>query len=241
MFLSIPTVRKLFRETFSGDNPLRIEIKELSRISKQWQDSLSQIDGVHLTFHPGDRDSRARTLCRFTIVDPNVDRHQYRSDEVRLEYDEELRLRLAVRRTGAEEITTFVSDLDEIKSLIRQVQSRYSRDEASRRKASRLRAFKTKAIHARVRQLATRQGFSFCFSSETKSIRLSILLSAKELIELSLPLDGYEKSLASLESTIDSLRLLHASGIRVKSIRNEKRVKQMEWESPETGPPADPL
>ncbi|MEM0925789.1 MAG: hypothetical protein AAGJ83_07110, partial [Planctomycetota bacterium] len=159
MFLPIPTIRKLFRENFAGDNPLQIKLKELPQVSKQWQETLSQIDGVHLTYHPGDRDSRSKTLCRFTIVDPHVDRFQYRSNEVRLEYDEDRRLRLAVRRTGANAITTFVSDLDEIKSLIRTVQTRYAREEASRRKASRLRAFKTKAIHARIRQLARRRGF----------------------------------------------------------------------------------
>ena len=79
MKLPPPSIRKLFREDFSGQSAIVVDRANLSKESKHWQSLLGQIEGVHVTRHPGDKDSRSKTLCRFTIPEPNTDGQYWRS------------------------------------------------------------------------------------------------------------------------------------------------------------------
>ncbi|MEM6979912.1 MAG: hypothetical protein AAF539_09595, partial [Planctomycetota bacterium] len=89
MKLPSPSVRKLFRETFTGQSPIRIESGDRGKVMKQWQERIEKIEGACVTKHPGDRDSRSRTICRFTIPDPNDGGTYWRTNELRLETDDD--------------------------------------------------------------------------------------------------------------------------------------------------------
>ncbi|MEM6472881.1 MAG: hypothetical protein AAF802_25190, partial [Planctomycetota bacterium] len=127
MFLTLPTVRKLFRDCFQGQSPIRVDAKSLTQTAEQWQRRISGLDGIRLSHHAGDRDARARTICRFTINDPHVERQVFRSDEVRLEYDQDFFLQLSVRRANKDPVVAKVSCFDELDTLVRKVHSRYAR------------------------------------------------------------------------------------------------------------------
>ena len=177
---------------------------------------VQQIDGVHVTRHPGDRDSRSRTLCRFTIPEPDSGGHYWRSDELRLEYDDDCRLTIHSYRFRESNQSAFVSDVDEIKTFVRHVLQRYARRQAGARKREKVREFKSKAIIAQVKKLAKQEQFDFATTNDTVKLKLFVKLSKRELIEISVPFNQFEKVLPKLRATIQSLRELYAEGLRFK-------------------------
>ena len=216
MKLPAPSVAKLFRENFPGDSPIVLDRAKVPQAAKEWQGRIGAIEGVQLSQHPGDRDSRSRTLCRFTIPDPNNDVHFWRSDELRLEFDDEARLVLQSYKSRSPQHSALVSDLDEIKSFVRNVQQRYAKRHAGEKKREKVRAFKSQAIIAQVKKLAKEEQFDFATTNDTKKLKLFVKLSKQHLIEIDVPFTRFEKVLPKLRDTIQSLRELYAEGLRFK-------------------------
>lgn len=216
MKLPLPSIRKLFREDFSGDSPIVVDRANLPREATQWRERIGKIEGVHLTKHPGDRDSRSRTLCRFTIPEPHQAADYWRSDELRLEYDEESRLTIHSYHLRESVLSAAVSDLDEIQAFVRHVLQRYARRHAAAIKREKVRDFKSKAIIAQVKKLAKQEQFDFATSGDTVKLKLFVKLSNHDLIEISVPFKQFDKMLPKLRATIQSLRELYAEGLRFK-------------------------
>lgn len=211
-----PSIRKLFREDFSGRQPILIDRARLSEETKRWETRLRDIEGVHVTRHPGDKDSRSRTICRFTIPDYQTDADYYRSDELRLEYDDQGQLTIQSYRRWSRSHSALVSDLDEIRTFVRHVQQRYSRRHAAAKKREKVRQFKSKAIVAQVKKLAREEGFDFATTGDTVKIRLFVKLSMRDMVEISIPFKQFEKVLPKLRVAIQSLRELYGEGLRFK-------------------------
>ncbi len=211
-----PSIRKLFREDFAGRQPIRVNRAKLPDESKHWEDLLRQIEGVHVTRHPGDKDSRSRTLCRFTIPDDQSDADYWRSDELRLEYDDQGRLTIQSYQRRSRSHSAAVSDIDEIRTFVRHVRQRYSRRHAAAKKREKVRQFKSKAIIARVKKLAKDEAFDFATINDSVKIRLFVKLSPRDMIEISIPFKQFEKILPKLRATIESLRELYGEGLRFK-------------------------
>ncbi|QDV45404.1 hypothetical protein Enr13x_52830 [Stieleria neptunia] len=234
MKLPPPSIRKLFREDFSGQSAIVVDRANLSKESKHWQTLLGQIEGVHVTRHPGDKDSRSKTLCRFTIPEPNSDGHYWRSDELRLEYDSDSRLTIHSYRFRESQHSALVSDLDEIKTFVRHVLERYARRHAGEKKREKVREFKSKAIIAQVRKLAKEEKFDFATSGDTVKLKLFVKLSKHDLIEISVPFKQFEKMLPKLRVTIQSLRELYAEGLRFKIMPVGRLPWNVQWVKHET-------
>lgn len=234
MKLPRPTIRKLFREDFSAKSPIIIDRANLLRESKHWQSLLGQIEGVNVTRHPGDKDSRSKTLCRFTIPEPHTDGQYWRSDELRLEYDEESRLTIHSYRRRESNQSAIVSDIDEIKTFVRNVLERYARRHAGAKKREKVRDFKSKAIIAQVKKLAKEEQFDFATTGDTVKLRLFVKLSRQDLMEISVPFKQFEKMLPKLRVTIQSLRDLYAEGLRFKIMPVGRLPWNIEWIKHET-------
>ncbi|MEL6108446.1 MAG: hypothetical protein AAFU85_20660 [Planctomycetota bacterium] len=216
MKLPAPSIAKLFREDFAGESPIVIDRAKVPQAAKEWQQRLGTMEGVQLSQHPGDRDSRSRTLCRFTIPDPNNDIHFWRSDELRLEFDDEARLVLQSYKYRSPQHSALVSDADEIKSFVRHVRERYAKRHAGAKKREKVREFKSQAIIAQVRKLAKEEQFDFATTNDTQKLKLFVKLSKQHLIEIDVPFTRFEKALPKLRDTIQSLRELYAEGLRFK-------------------------
>ncbi|WP_182867572.1 hypothetical protein [Stieleria mannarensis] len=234
MKLPPPSIRKLFREDFSGQSPIVVDRAKLLQESKHWQTLVGQIDGVHVTQHPGDKDSRSRTLCRFTIPEPNMAGQYWRSDELRLEYDSESRLTIHSYRFRESQHSAPVSDIDEIKTFVRHVLERYARREAGAKKREKVREFKSKAIIAQVKKLAKEEKFDFATSGDTVKLKLFVKLSKQDLMEISVPFKQFEKMLPKLRVTIQSLRELYAEGLRFKIMPVGRLPWDVTWIEHET-------
>jgi hypothetical protein len=227
--LPAPSVRKRLRDDFPGQAPLRVDRANLAEESKRWQRELRAIEGVHVTRHPGDKDSRSRTLCRFTIPDPDAEGHYWRSDELRLEYDDEGQLTLVSYRGRSPQYDAVVSDLDEIKTFVRNVLAAYARRQAAAKKREKVRQFKSKAIVAQVKKLAREQRFDFAATGDTVKVRLFVRLSERDMIEISVPFKQFEKVLPKLRETIESLRQLYDEGLRFKMMPVSHLPWDTEW------------
>lgn len=233
MKLPPQSIRKLFREDFAGQRPIVIDRAGLPAESKLWQRQIAQIEGVHVTKHPGDRDSRSRTLCRFTIPDQQSDTY-WRKDELRLEYDDEGQLILCSYRGRQRSESAVVSDVDEIRTFVRHVLERYRRRHAAAAKREKVRQFKSKAIVSQVRKLAQEEHFEFATVGDTVKIRLFVKLSDRDMIEISVPFKQFEKVLPKLRTTIQSLRELYGEGLRFKVLPVSHLPWQVSWVAPKS-------
>jgi len=227
--LPVQSVNKLFRECFSGDSPVHVDLKKRSEFTKQWYNQLSKIDGVRLTNHPGDRDPRSRTLCRFTIPEPHLDHQYWRTDELRLETNDEQQLILTLGNWRRSDIVAVVSSVDEIANLVRQTLQRYARRQASERKRDKVRQFKSKAILAQVEKMATEDRFDYAATTDTKKLKLFVRLSASDLIEIVIPFARFEQVVPQLRDTIATMRNLHQNGLRFRTSTRQRLPHGVQW------------
>ncbi|OYP36832.1 hypothetical protein [Rhodopirellula sp. MGV] len=229
MKLLSASIRKLFREDFSGEAPILVDRSKLHQEAKRWQELIAKIDGCKLTKHPGDRDTRSHTLCRFGIPEPDSDATYYRNDELRLEYDDERRLTLKSYDYPNPPHTAVVSDLDEIKTFVRHVLERYAKKAAAAKKREKVRLFKSKAIIAQVRKLAKEEQFDFATTNDTVKLKLYVKLAPHEMIEIHVPFKQFEKVLPKLRSTILNLRELYSEGLRFKMQPTTRFPWNLSW------------
>lgn len=230
MKLPYQSIRKLIRDCFPAQSPIKIDLRRRGDEVKRWRENLEKINGVRVTNHPADNDSRSNTLCRFTIPDPHQDEHYWRSDELRLEYDEELILNItAAAHWGKQALSSPVSSVDEIEGLVRQTLDRYARRHAGENKREKVRRFKTNAILARVDQIAATEKFDYTTVLDDKKFKLYVRLSKRDLIEIQIPFDRFEKVLPELKNTISMMRALCDQGVKLKTGTERLLPWRAEW------------
>lgn len=228
MKLPSPTVRKLFRECFPNETSICIDPSKLRSEASRWRKAIAKIEGVHITKHPGDRDSRAKTLCRFTIPNPDEPKDQYyRSDELRLEYDDDAKLKLVAYNYRFPEHSAFVSSLDEIETLVREVRKRYAKRTANQKKREKVKQFKSKAILAQVARLAQEESFEYATQHDSVKLKLYIRLTDYEMMQIDVPFKQFEVLLPKLRATIIALRELYAQKMRFRI----RPVSSLPWDA----------
>ncbi|TWT94376.1 hypothetical protein [Neorhodopirellula pilleata] len=229
MKLPVQSINKLFRECFPGESPIQVDLKKRTELAKQWYEKLSRIDGVRLANHPGDRDSRSRTLCRFTIPEPHLDHQYWRTDELRLETNDDHQLILTLGNWRRGDHVAVVSSIDEIADLVRQTLQRYARRQASDQKRDKVRQFKSKAILAQVEKMADEDRFDYAATTDTKKLKLYVRLSKTDLIEIVIPFARFEQVVPKLRDTITTMRELHQNGLRFRTSTKQRLPYDVRW------------
>ncbi|MEM9587513.1 MAG: hypothetical protein AAGA03_09540 [Planctomycetota bacterium] len=227
MKLPVRSVRKLLREGFSGSQPIFVSPSDFGRESKTWRACVRSIQGVKLTQHPGDRDSRSKTICRFTIPDPS-EAYEWRSNEIRLERADNgaLTIRVGHPREG---LDATVSDPSEIERFVREVLARYARRQAKAKKSEKVRDLKIKAIRAQIKKLAKEESFDFATAADERKFKLFVNLSAGRLVEIYIPFSRFDEVLSELRNTLHAIRGLDQKGIQFR-IGNRTSVPwSSEW------------
>jgi hypothetical protein len=227
--LPIQSIRKLLRDCFPGQSPIEVDLRHRPQLVKDWRSRLEKIEGIRVTNHPGDNDSRSRTLCRFTIPDPHQNAQYWRSDELRLEYSEELQLRIIADRWRGETVAVRVSSAEEIADLARQTLQRYARRHAGAKKREKVRRFKSNAIIAQVEKIAAAEKFDYATSVDSQKLRLYVRLSKQEIIEIQIPFSRFEKVLPQVKNTIAMMRDLYQDGLKFKMATTHRLPFQTEW------------
>lgn len=208
MSLTQRTIKKLFRETFTSEKPLRVTNPEaLAETIKNRIGNLHNVDIQRYQYF-SDR-TQTQFLCGFTIKDPGK-RYHYGND-FRLIINEAYELTIHSYNASAT-----VGSIEEIVAFIAACQARLDRQQAQRRKREKVRQLKKQAIVAQVKKIAQAEKFDFYTDMDTVKLKLFVKLSDKDALELHIPFKHFQETLPKLGPTINALREIHQNGIKFK-------------------------
>ncbi len=210
MALQSNTIKKLFREIFKEDNPMRAVESEREGLDQKIRKLLEGMSNVKVDAHGRTRD-RELLVSRFSINEPG-DRHRWSSsNHFRIVIDE--MGRLAIKEWSA---SALISDFEELLEFVAVCRERIERRQVLKTKRRKIREFKTQAIIAQVKKLAKDEKFDFYTETDTVKLKLYVRLSDKECIQLFVPFNRFQEVLPNLRTAIVSLRELIDMGIKFK-------------------------
>ena len=205
MSLSYATIRKLFRENFSAGPPLQLDREQGQELYQRLQE---QLRGQELVcVEPGR--AADKNCAVLQIRDGRSQYEHWRHTWFRLWLDEENRLIL-----GDHEAKVTVSDEQDIVKFAVVCQERMLRQKAQHSKREKVNKLKNQAVVARVKQLAKEESFDFYTEIGHRALKLCLKLSSRECLEVQVPYKDFEGVIHHLRGAIQSLRALHAQGLR---------------------------
>jgi len=231
MSIQSATIKKFFREHFSGDNPIKAASSEKEKLEDMLRQHIGKIDNVKIdkkTYFYSKEDEQGHIL-QFSITNPQKSRGYYNTNYFDMLLDESGKLLIKYDYS----IMADVSDINEIVSLIAACQKRIDRQNMQKIKRHKVRDFKTQAIFARIKKLAKEEKFDFYTENDTVKMKLFVRLAEKECIELHIPFNKFQEILPNLRSCILSLRELRNMGIRfkIKQISSYSRRSWISYDS----------
>jgi len=204
--LPLETVRQLFDQVLTAHAARKVDLRHRRPLMRQLQSEIGSIDGVSVTAHPADADSRSRVLCRFVVPDPDETGIHFRSDELRLEYDTDHRLRLRFRSRDGDDCLGPVGDYDQIEQLVLSIRQCYREQKARQRQQHKVRELRRKSVLAEVRRIAEAESCRWHVTEEEDGFLVSVSLGDDEPIEVTLPRRGVGEALPELSAAIAGLR-----------------------------------
>ncbi len=234
MKLPGPSIRKLFRETFPGNDPIVVAPEDFASQTQIWRDRIAAIDGVQLSAHAGDSDARAQTLCRFTIPEPGNQTYYYRGNEIRLKVDDQRRLVITTGQYGQPEQSAHVESCEEVETLVTAVQRRYARRRTQTRRRSQVLQFKRMAFAAQVRKILAAFGYHYAIVDAPHRWQLFVRLTDDHLACFDVPHQNYEPTVAHLGDAVEQLRRWHEAGVRFQTSSNRRLPYGVSWSDPTT-------
>jgi hypothetical protein len=228
MPLQLPTIKKLFREHFSGNAPLRVDPEKRQQFGEEICRRLERIDGVDTKNHYVGQAEQDRHVCSFSISDPEHRQFYYSRNEFRLIVGENQDLLL---KHGRDASQALVSSLDELEEFVLACRQRLLRRKALETRRQKVRELKTQAVLAQVKKLGRELQFDFKSEADAQKIRLFVRLSDAHSVELAIPFKEFERTLPQLRNAICSLRELYESGIRFKIVGRAGLPWRAKWVS----------
>lgn len=215
MTLSSPTIGKIAREVFIGQDPIRLADNERDEWQQRIANRLQGLRGVEVENSSTRRDSaNTQYICEIALQDLSGKSGYYYRNSFDVIHSEEGEL--VLRHGGRKGSRSPLSDLDELVTFIERCEVMLERQELQRKKRQKVRSLQSHAIVAQVKQLAQEEKFDFCYVADTVKLVLRVQLSEKEGIELQIPFTKFEAILPNLRDIIRSARDLHAQGIKFK-------------------------
>lgn len=213
MAIPDPTLRRLFREHFSGASPIQVTTEQRAALATQIQQHLTGMKYLQLernTYYTDQRE-KDRFVCAFSINEPVGLRRYVRSTNFTLKANERNQLTITSWRNNA-----LVSSLDEISAFVTACQEAVERKIAQKSRSQKVRDLKAQAIVAQVKKIAKEDKFDFYTRTDTQKLTLYVRLSDKESVEMQIPFPKFEEVLPQLRVSIQSVRELHERGIKFK-------------------------
>ncbi|MGE0084225.1 MAG: hypothetical protein AB7S75_07355 [Desulfococcaceae bacterium] len=214
MTIQRTTIRKFFREHFTGNSPIRIGTGERETLAKKIRQRISGIADVRISERPYyiSEKHKDRYVCGFTIEEPDSRHYYHYRDSFSLILDEQGNLTIEEGYSQK----ALVSDLEEIVSFIAACKKRLERQKVLRSKRKKVRDFKSQAIVSQVRRLAKQEKFDFCTATDNVKLKLFVKLSETECIELQIPFSKFQEILPNLRSAVLALREMTSTGIKFR-------------------------
>ena len=212
MSFSTPTVRKFFREQFSGEAPIRVEFDQLKEWEEKIRAHLKDVQGIRVvkekrSSYYYNRSKPDRDICRLHI---SGHREQTAFDLVVSE-DNQLRIE---PQYGWE--FALVSDLDELRRFVAVCHERFERRHTQRHKTGKLRDLTEQGFSAQVARAAKEDGFNYSISYPQRGVYLDVYLSDKRTLQFRLSRKQALDVLPNIRAAIQSAMVVEAQGLNYK-------------------------
>ncbi len=227
MTLPSPSIKKLLREHFPGDDPIRVGEGEREAVADELLRPFEGDPWID-TKERGwlAKEDEPRFLRTLTLQDPQRSR-SYHTTSFRLMLDEERRLTIS----GGYKLSATVSSGDELVAFVRECKHRLERRRVLKKRRKKVRGFKHAAMVAQLKQLSREQGFEF-LTEETSTARVKLwirLNEAQDAVEIYFRPNRYTEVLPHLPSVIRSLRESYAAGVSFKIVNCNALPWNAEW------------
>ncbi|MEM7531090.1 MAG: hypothetical protein AAF639_02845, partial [Chloroflexota bacterium] len=182
MSFSTPTIRKFFREQFSGDNPIHVEFDQLKDWEAKIRVHLKDVHNIRITkekpsYYSSMYNKPDRNICRLSI-------QGYREDAVfDLEVNEANQLQIETRYGRS---FALISDLDELTQFIAVCLERFERRYTQRHKTRKIRDLTEQGFSAQVAKAAEEDDFEYYLSYQRRGVYLGVYLSDQRVLEFKL-------------------------------------------------------
>lgn len=214
MGLSIASIQKIMRETFSGTTPWRIAPDEYESVKQQIKERLSRLNNLKVDQNPYYEHSfpknKKEVLCTFFIDDPTNSWRSYYNFGLLLNDRRELML----GHVYVEDV--MVSSIAEIEAFIAACQVRLDRQVTLANKRQKVREFKVQAIIAQVKQIAVEDHFEFFTENDMVKLKLSVRIDENQVIQINIPFNRFQEVLSKLRSIIAAVREVYEQGVHFK-------------------------
>lgn len=213
MSISSPTLRRLFREQFSGTSPLLVTQAARAELTAEISNRLLVMKYVKCEERHYYRDpqEKERLLWAFAMTAPSSRFGYASSSSFSIQLNQRNQLTIAGWR-----IEALVSSVDELVAFVAACQDVFERTALQKEKRQKIRELKAQAIGARVKAIAKEDKFDFYTHTDSQKLTLFVRLSESESVELRIPFNKFEEVLPHLRSSIASVRELYARGIKFK-------------------------
>ncbi len=224
MSLSRPSIRKLFREHFPGEEPIYVAEGERKAVAAEL---LRPFDGDRWVetreswMREGARD---RYLRSFSIKDP--DRGYYAENTFHLVLDDDRLLTVKLSYGG---LSAPISSGEELVAFVRECKRRLERRRALEKRREKVRGFKQAALVAQLKELAREQEFKFFTESSTVRVKLWIKLDDREAVEIHFPPKRTAEIMPRLPAVIRALKESHQAGVSFKVVTRRALPWGAKW------------
>jgi hypothetical protein len=211
MPVSQPTIHRLLRENFTGENPMLIPEPNRETLGEQIRQRIANQKDVTIDRHSSmSDDEKTSLICMFTLKDKTA-WHYYSHDDFLLITNE-----LGQLTIKHDEASFIVSSIEEILVFISAYDEQVERQFALKNRREKVRDLKAQAIVAKVKNIAREDKFEFNFNADSVKLELYVKLSNGQYAEIHIPFKTYQDVLPCLREMIASFRNVGEYGVKFK-------------------------
>ncbi len=228
MTISNPSIKKLFREHFPGDDPIHVGEGEREALGKTLLGPFEDDPWVDTREWrlPAEEDKH-RYVRLFSVSDP--DHYSYSDNTFWLMLDDNRRLTIEGPYRSQSRESALLSSAGELIAFIRECKRRLERRRALRNRRRKVRGFKHAAMIAQLKQLGREHGFTFMAEASASRIKLWVKLDSRNAVELHIRPKSFARVLPRLPSVIRALRESFEAEVKFKIVTPRCLPWQGEW------------
>jgi hypothetical protein len=227
MTIPTPSIRKLFREHFPGEEPLRLSRDERQALAAALRQRFAGDDWVETEKeHWLSKEQQARHVHSFTLKDPDGPSYTYFSNTFRLMHDDG---RIVIESSRSR-LSAPVSSLDEVVSFILEGKRRLERQRALRSRREKVRGFKHAALVAKLKEMAREEKFDFATEATQQRVKLWVRLNENgDALEIVFAPKRLQDVLPRLPGVIRALRESWEAGLNFMTVSRRALPWGTDW------------